>query len=1346
MATKIENLRKPERVVLDSYALTVGVRYNYPGEDVKEYLKISAKEIKRIEDSLVIQGFLLKGYYNHKSINPRYCLPVLIDMVRNHPDEMQFFINYFKTEQNKRQYSPALDLLNAIRFVLEDKNVPKASALSRDYLNYAGAILEEDFFPRYMALFKSEEHLNYAEALFSSRIIADRPYSDVEIVHLTTTISSDKILAIQLADMRDWYRYVLCGTYSQTGDISSLRPYALMLRGTRLANLGKYDEALVQFTAALKAFNKTQDLKNVFMVFISSYYLVMTYARIGTAATTLKLEQFLRKKDISQFYEQFIPVSLAYAYTNSSHKPDLYLLNRASSLMIDGFPARGMNAIGLMVSKYFDEHCDPKSWMELTTNQEMFPKHLLLRHEVSEYLRLTPEQRDELTSLYGTAPILTSQHRKTNWEWVIDDVMQQVSEESGAKQPEKAQKKERLVYFFSEQRDEVTPMIQTWLKSGRWSVPKGISMKKFMEEDNPVMDDTDKAMSSLCRKKNFDNYYYVRWPSICEAAPLLIDCDRVFLPGDIACANPVTFVKEDAYVRFVPAKDKSIEVESNVGTGKSLFEDGDTVVRKAADRDFRVITVKPRQAVVIKKLLELKKFPADAQEQVKSMLTRLDQMIDVHSPLLDSKSIPTVKGSPTLCARIRPASGMTYVVNILAHPAPAGKEYYLPGDGKPVIYDMVDGKTVKVKRNISGELASLERMQEEMPFLDDDNNVDSGFVFSLLVDDVLSLIDFAKDSPNDLVIDWEEGKALSVNRATPSSWNVGLKSTNDWFEVEGEVRVNDHMVMSMTELLEKIQQSRGRFVRLNETDYLEISGKLRKQLERIDALAVKQRNKTVISTFNAALLDDKALDGELKVAFDERLVKLRKKITESYDYSPKVPAALNAQLRPYQLEGFQWLARLSSWGAGACLADDMGLGKTVQTIAFLLLKASEGPALVVAPASVVPNWVGEINKFAPTLNVFILNKSIDRAQLIKDAGAYDVVLSTYGILSSEETALSDKKWVTVCLDEAHVIKNKDTKMSQAVMTLNADCRIILTGTPIQNHLGELWNLFRFINPGLLGSDESFRRKFVIPIQDHDKERQRALQRIIKPFMLRRTKTEVADDLPDKTDIVMPVELSDAEMAMYEAMRVKAANMLEKADKVDVNTLAEITRLRRAADSIKLIDPEWKGPESKISAFMDLVEEFSTGSNRMLVFSQFTSYLALVKEALDKAGIKYLYLDGSCSMKERERLVSEFRKGEVPLFIISLKAGGLGLNLPEANYVAHLDPWWNPAIEQQATDRAYRIGQKRNVTVYHFVSKNTIEEKIRRLHRTKLDLADSLLEGTDMASKLGVKEILELVNS
>ncbi|MDE6653947.1 MAG: hypothetical protein K2K37_06135, partial [Muribaculaceae bacterium] len=476
------------------------------------------------------------------------CMPEFIDMVRNHADEMQFFMNFFKNERNKVQYSSALDFLNAIRFVLEDKMVAKASALSSDYLKYAGTILDEKFFPRYMALFTSEAHLDYAEAMFSSRIIADRPYTDVEIVNLTTTISSDKNLAIQLADMRSWYRYVLSGVYSQTGDISALRPYALMLRGIRLANLEKYDEALVHFTAALKVFNKSQDIKNVFMIFISSYYLVMTYARIGTAATTLKLEQFLRKKDISQFYEQYIPVSLAHAYTNSNHKPDIYLLKKASSLIIDGFRACGMNALGLMVSKYFEEQCDPDIWMELTTNPDKFPKHLLLRHEISKYLQLTPEQRYELTTLYGNAPILTSQHRKANWEWVIDDVMQQLGEESGAKQPEKAPKKERIVYYLSEQRDEVTPMTQTWLKSGRWSVPKGISMKKFMDEDNPMMDEMDKAISAMCRKKNFDSYYYVRWPAICEAAPLLIDCDRVFLPGDIACTDPVTFSKEDAYV------------------------------------------------------------------------------------------------------------------------------------------------------------------------------------------------------------------------------------------------------------------------------------------------------------------------------------------------------------------------------------------------------------------------------------------------------------------------------------------------------------------------------------------------------------------------------------------------------------------------------------------------------------------------------------------------------------------------------------------------------------------------------------------------------------------------------
>lgn len=1339
----INKLSKAERVVLESYAINCSSNYYQPDTDVKEFLHIDSRQLRKIEGDLTDKGFLEKRYYYQKGICNSVCIHVIVSMLENYPDEEAFFVNQLSGSSRPGR-STGVNFIKAMRFVIGIDKSQKVKSLPSYFLSFVPFVTKEKFFPKLMLFFSSEECLETTLDILTTRVIQDVPCTPEELENITTTVGPDKSLAANLEDLRQLYQYILAGKYLLSDSVSLTRPYQQILRGIRAANLGKYDDALGNFTLALKVLNKSQNLKNVFYSFFPSFYLIMTYSRLGTSAAILKLEQFLRKKDISNYYVQLIPVALAHAFTDNSHTPDVYQIKKALTMVIESLPAVGFQYMGLMVLKYFGEMYEPALWKKLYTVPDVRPKHMLICHEVSQYLDLDHTSREELISLYGEAPILTSLHRKTDWEWVIEDVLLQVGEEAEANLNPRTVKKERIIYLVFEQRDEVVPMSQSWLKSERWSVPKNITMKKFMECEFPYADETDRQIADICRKKNFDSYYN-RWPTLAEVAPFLIDCDRVFMSSDIDCRKPVIFHKEEAYVKFSTDSTRSISVDSNVEVRNGIPGAGETQVSKDESGGFRVISVNARQAAVLNKLLDLKKFPISAQEQVKTMLTKLEQVIEVRSPLLDSKSIPVIKGSSTIYARVRPVASMTYVVNFFAHPVSDGSEYCIPGEGRAVIYDIIDGKTVRVKRNILGELNTFNKLVEEMTFVDEDNS-DNGYTFSLNVDQVLDLIEYAKDSSGNLVIEWEEGKALSVSRANPSSWNVGLKSMNEWFEIEGDVRIDGNTLMSMTELLDMISRSRGRYVKLNDTDYLEISGRLRKQLERIDALAVKHRNKTMISSFNAALLDDKALDGELKVEFDDRLVKLRERISKSYDIEPRVPSALNAQLRPYQLEGFQWMVRLASWGAGACLADDMGLGKTVQTIAFLLMKASEGPALVVAPASVVPNWVGELEKFAPSLKVSVLNKAAERTRLINEVGAYNVVLSTYGILNAEEEALAVKKWTTVCLDEAHVIKNKDTKMSQAVMAIQAENRIILTGTPIQNHLGELWNLFRFINPGLLGSEESFRRKFVMPIQDHDKDRQRALQRIIKPFMLRRTKAEVVEDLPEKTEIVMPVELSESEMAMYEAMRIKAASVIEEADKVDVNTLAEITRLRRAACSLRMVDPLWKGPESKIQAFLDLVEEFRTGSNRMLVFSQFTSFLSLVREALDKAEISYLYLDGSCSMKERERLVSEFRKGEVPLFLISLKAGGLGLNLPEANYVAHLDPWWNPAIEQQATDRAYRIGQKRNVTVYHFVAKNTIEEKIRRLHRSKRDLADSLLEGADMANKLGIKEILELVGS
>ena len=318
-------------------------------------------------------------------------------------------------------------------------------------------------------------------------------------------------------------------------------------------------------------------------------------------------------------------------------------------------------------------------------------------------------------------------------------------------------------------------------------------------------------------------------------------------------------------------------------------------------------------------------------------------------------------------------------------------------------------------------------------------------------------------------------------------------------------------------------------------------------------------------------------------------------------------------------------------------------------------------------------------------------------------------------------------------------------MSKAAMELNGAFRLLLTGTPLQNHLGEIWNLFQFANPGLLGSFQQFTEKFISPIEKNgDKNRQKQLKRLLQPFILRRTKTEVLDELPEKTEITLHVELDEQERALYENLRWEAISNLEEGSATAIQTLAEITKLRQAACHPSLVYPELNLSSAKSSAFMKLVEELMKNNHRSLVFSQFTSHLRLIREELDKAHIDYLYLDGSTSLPERNKLVKEFQTGTQPLFLISLKAGGLGLNLTAADFVIHLDPWWNPSIEDQASDRAYRIGQTRPVTVYRLIATQTIEEKIIRLHQTKKSLADSLLDGSDLAHKLTKEEMLELL--
>jgi SNF2 family DNA or RNA helicase len=361
------------------------------------------------------------------------------------------------------------------------------------------------------------------------------------------------------------------------------------------------------------------------------------------------------------------------------------------------------------------------------------------------------------------------------------------------------------------------------------------------------------------------------------------------------------------------------------------------------------------------------------------------------------------------------------------------------------------------------------------------------------------------------------------------------------------------------------------------------------------------------------------------------------------------------------------------------------------------------------------------------------------------------VIASYGLLQQDVEAFQKIRWTTIVLDEAQAIKNANTKRTQAAYQLQGDFRLVTTGTPIENHLGELWSLFRFLNPGLLFSQKQFGERFQTPIErDNDDKSRHALKKLVQPFMLRRTKNQVLQELPPRTEITLSVSLSDAEMALYEALRQQALERLseETADGENkhLQVLAEITRLRLAACHPQLAMPGSALPSSKLQAFGELVLELRENQHKALVFSQFVKHLSLLREWLDGQGIAYQYLDGSTPMEQRKERVDAFQRGEGDIFLISLKAGGFGLNLTAADYVIHMDPWWNPAVEDQASDRAHRIGQQRPVTVYRLVAENTIEEKIVKLHALKRDLADSLLEGSDVSGKLSAKDMLEMIRA
>lgn len=1092
------------------------------------------------------------------------------------------------------------------------------------------------------------------------------------------------------------------------------------------------------YSLAIKLYHQALKCLRTKLLFESPFYSMMymvALMREGSDASKKKMEGFLKKKPIRED-RQWLPAHLiiliALGFDTKLEvswveRNYLYLPNMVKALL------------SLILKHY-----------QLTVNIDHHPIEKVLeddsfkalQYEYSSDFATFIPKREQLKKEMGVEPLLPPFIKLEEWEVALNklsDLTKKLIDEGSAQITPKGEAQTRIVYHVTSY-GHIIPRLQKSKDGITWTKGRNIALSTFQQNLVEGMSEMDKSIAACVKRFNggysCGDYYELGGA---KAISLLAGYPLVFMEENPDI--PVVITKEE--LQLVVTKQKNgYQINSNVEYPGS----SNLIIKKENDQLYRIIELNREQRAILEIFKTNNHFPLKAKEQLADLVGKLGKSMTIHSDLIRKKEdLKQIKGDSLITVQLMPL-GDGIKVELFVKPFTDQPPYCKAGEGVGSVIGTVKGKRVQAVRNLEKEKENYAAINQILQRVSGDFTIMDMAYFEDYYQ-CLELIEELRTQTDISRTEWPEGAKLSVKAAADfPQLKLSAKGVGYWFEIDGELDIADGVRMKISELLKKVRESKGRFIALGDSDFLALSNQLRRKLQELDAVLMSDKSMK-ISSFNSTLLSDMEQQG-VTLKKDRKFKELQQKIEQSATIQALVPTTLQTELRDYQMDGFQWLSRLAHWGAGACLADDMGLGKTIQAIALMLSRAKEGATLVVAPASVLLNWQNEINRFAPSLTCKVLHDNCgDREKMVQEAGAYDVLLTTYGLLNAEVVLLSGKPWNIIVLDEAHTIKNKDTKMSKAAMQLNGDFRLLLTGTPIQNHLSEIWNLFQFANPGLLGTFQHFNEKFILPIEKMgDKQRQKQLKKMLQPFLLRRTKTEVLDELPSKTEIVQKVELSVEEMALYENLREQAIANIEEGSVNPMQTMAEITRLRQAACHPALIDSKLKLASSKTKVFLDLVDELVGNNHRALVFSQFTSHLALIRQELDAREVSYLYLDGSTPVHEREKLVSRFQQGEGCLFLISLKAGGTGLNLTAADYVIHLDPWWNPAVEDQASDRAYRIGQTRPVTIYRLIASNTIEEKIVVLHQSKKSLADSLLDGSNMAHKLTKEEMLELLRS
>jgi superfamily II DNA or RNA helicase len=931
---------------------------------------------------------------------------------------------------------------------------------------------------------------------------------------------------------------------------------------------------------------------------------------------------------------------------------------------------------------------------------------------------------------------------KPKWERAFEQLTAFLRPDSRASGPSAAPQVSKRLVFMLDPRTRGIEALEQACKGGTWNAGRPVAMKRLQEQDSKLdyLTPADRRVLQTIRKASaprwygggeywFDEYRsllaLIGHPNVFDARHRGRHVDLISYPCELVvsetskgyaftlshhASEPTVFIEEET-----PGRWRVIEVPANL-----------VKLQVALGRNGLIV-------------------PYEMRARVIPLLRAEHPTLPIRSELPDIE-VPAIEGVTTPVLRLRRAGDGLSVAIVVRPLGPDGPSY-VPGHGGHSVLAVANGVRQRVNRDLAAESAAAQRLVRACRTLQPWNAGPHEWHIEEL-EAALAFLEEMQALEQTVAIEWPDGEALRVTRLVDAK-RLSLKVTTerDWFEITGRITVDEDLVVDMEDVLARLDKAHGRFVPLDGGRLLALTADFKRKLQHLNTISDESSRGRKLHSLGVVTIEG-LVEEAGSVDADQRWRDLVSRIRATGEHHPSIPSTLQAELRDYQREGFVWLSRLARLEMGACLADDMGLGKTVQAIALLLEQAERGPSLVIAPTSVCHNWEMELARFAPTLGASRLSAAADRRACVEALGAGSVLISSYGLLHQDEDALIARSWNVIVFDEAQNLKNVETKRAQASQKLGGRIRLALSGTPIENYLDELWSLFNTINPGLLGSRERFARRFAAPIERSDAEARNALRTLIRPFILRRSKSAVLAELPPRTELVIEVAHGQEERAFYEALRRQALANLAALDgpsgQRKIHILAEITRLRRACCHPALIDSRSTIESAKLKSFLELIEELLRNRHKALVFSQFIGHLDKVRAELDRRAVRYQYIDGAVPAQQRAARVAAFQAGDGELFLISLKAGGTGLNLTAADYVIHLDPWWNPAVEDQASDRAHRIGQTRPVTVYRLIVADTIEERILDLHRHKRDIAADLLEGAETSGRLSEDELIALI--